>query len=119
MSVKTLDELRRTPAHVVCEHGASQRACDVCEDLALDAENDELKRRVAELETELSLRKGVRYPDHRPSDECVQIWTYWHNDCTAGQSYQWIVRNRCSLVDGEWWRVLDDSSPYESKEGGA
>lgn len=67
--------------------------------------------RVAELEGELLLRKGVRYPDHRPSDECVQIWTLWHNDHRLGKSYQWIVRNKCSLVDGEWWRVLDDAAP--------
>ena len=47
---KTLDQLRATPAHVVCEHGASQRSCDSCECLALYAENEALKARVGVLE---------------------------------------------------------------------
>lgn len=51
--MKTLDELRATPASVECEHGASQRSCDACEALALHEENAGLRMRVAELEGEL------------------------------------------------------------------
>lgn len=50
--MKTLDELRATPASVVCEHGASQRACDACECLALEAEVERLTTELKEM-TEL------------------------------------------------------------------
>ncbi len=43
---KTLDQLRATPAHLVCEHGAFQRSCYRCACL----DNEALKARVASLE---------------------------------------------------------------------
>lgn len=56
---KTLDELRKTPAHVVCEHRASQRSCDACECLALDHENAALKARVEVLECRIRSDDGA------------------------------------------------------------
>lgn len=51
MANKTLDELRDTPPHVVCEHGSSQRSCDACECLAQDDLIEQLQARIRELES--------------------------------------------------------------------
>ena len=89
--------------------------CD--SDAALDWLEDDHVPRVVELGLELSKRKGIRYPDFRPDDKSVQVWTFWKPDF-GPKCYQWITRNRCSLVEGEYWRVLDDSAPDQNGEGG-
>lgn len=83
----------------------------------LKAERDELARKVAELEFEADLRSGVRYPEHTPDRECIEVWTLWRNECEKPR-WQWISRSRCSLVDGEFWRVYTHDGPNECKEGG-
>lgn len=74
---KTLDELRKTPTHVVCEHGRSQRSCDACECFALEDENEDLRARVKELEQTIGLGKQPSDIQKREAlhaaDECYEL----------------------------------------------
>lgn len=45
---KTQDELRRTPSHVTCKHGGSQRSCDACECLAMDDELEAQRKKITD-----------------------------------------------------------------------
>lgn len=86
---KTLDELPETPAHIVCRHAASQRSCDAC--LALDDENEALRRRVAELEGFIN---QIRVAEH--SLGCTEL------SCGAANTFKFVDALDDSMCIDPW-----------------
>lgn len=78
----------------------------------LRRERDELRGKVAGLEGESQRRKGVMFPDHKPTDGVVLIWR------RGPWQMCWIKHRADSLRDGEYWQVFDDSPPDERKGEG-
>lgn len=96
--MKTLDELRETPTHIVCEHGASQRSCDACECLALEAEIGELKDSI----------KGLKEDVWFEFDKRVRCEIRMDEACDRLTTLEAAVRAVRETENGDWGRRLAD-----------
>lgn len=107
-----LSELQKERAEVL---RITQKASGVALGCPIDGVNAAHRALVC-AQAELQQRKGVRFPHHKPSAQCVEVWTWWRNDCEKPR-YQWILRNKVSLVEGEYWRTCSDEAPEGWKAG--
>lgn len=110
-----LEELEGPEMDVMTAVDATCRAAlgDRLDTNIVDALADAMSELVAKLERELSARKGVRYPDRKPTHAVVSVWRQ------GPWGMGWLKHKADSLKPGEYWRVWDGSAPDERKEGGA